>query len=47
MDISETIIAIGLKIGIYRQLIQQMKVSEYLRSRSFLDYGPKSFTYEN
>ena len=24
-----------------------MKISEYLRSMSFLDLGPRSFTYEN
>ena len=47
MDISEIIAAIGLKIGIYRQLIQQMKVSENLRLGSFLALGPRSFTYEN
>ena len=47
MDISEIIAANGLKIGRYRQLMQYMKVNEYLRSRSFLDLGPRSFTYEN
>ena len=37
MDISETIAASGLKNCRCKQLIQQMKVNEYLRSRSFLD----------
>ena len=44
MDISETIAASGLKIGKYRQLIQQMKVKEYLMSTTF---GLRPFTYEN
>ena len=47
MDISETFAASGLKIGRYRQLTHKMKVSEYLRSRSFLALGLRSFTYEN
>ena len=44
MDISETAAASGMKIGRYRQL---MKVSWYLRSRSSLAPGPRSYTYEN
>ena len=47
MDISETIAASGLKIVRYRHLIQLMKVSEFLRSMSFLALGPRSFTYVN
>ena len=39
MDFSETIAAC--------ELIDLMKICEYLRSRSFLDLGPMSFTYEN
>ena len=35
MDISESIAASGLKICRCRQLIQKMKASEYLWSRSF------------
>ena len=47
VDISETIAACDPKIGRCRQLIEFMKVCEYRRSRSFLDLGPRSFTYEN
>ena len=47
MDISETSAASGQKIGRYKQLIQKMKLSQYLRSRSSLALGPRSFTYEN
>ena len=35
VDFSETIEAYDLKVGRYRQLIEIMKVCEYLRSRSF------------
>ena len=42
VDILETIAASGLKIGRYRQLIQ-FNECEYLRSRSFLALGPRSF----
>ena len=45
MDFSETIAASDLKIGRSRQLIEFVKVCEY--SRSFLDLGLRSFTYEN
>ena len=41
LDFSETIAAFDLK------LIDLMKICEYLRSRSFLELGPISFTYEN
>ena len=47
MDFSESIAACDLKDGTCRQLIKLMKVSEYWRSRSFLDLGPRSFTFEN
>ena len=36
VDFSETIAACDLKNGRCRQLIEVMKVCEYLRSRSFL-----------
>ena len=45
MDFSETIAAYELKVGRYRQLIKEMKVFKYSRSRSFLDLGPMSFMY--
>ena len=35
---SETLAACDLKVGRCRQLIEFMKVCEYLRSRSFLDF---------
>ena len=35
VDFSETIAACDLKVGRCRQLIEIMKVCEYLRSRSF------------
>ena len=38
VDISETIAASDLNVGRCRQLIEFMKVCEYLRSRSFLYY---------
>ena len=47
VDFSETIAACDLKVGRRRQLIEFMKVCEYSRSMSFLDLGPRSFTYEN
>ena len=47
VDFSETIAVCDLKVGRCRQNIELMKVYEYSRSRSFLDLGPRSFTYEN
>ena len=47
VDFSETFVACDLKVGRCRQLVDLMKECEYLRSRSFLDLGPMSFTYEN
>ena len=44
---SETIAASDLKGGRSRHLIEHMKVCEYLRSRSFLDLGPRLCTYKN
>ena len=41
VDVSETTAAFDLK------LIDLMMKSEYLRSRSFLDLGPMSFTDED
>ena len=46
MDFSEAFEACDLKVGRYRQIIEFMKVYEYSRSRSFLDLGPRSFTYK-
>ena len=42
VDFSETIAASNLKL-----LVEYMMVCEYLRSRSFLDLGPRSSTYKN
>ena len=47
MDFSETIAACDLTAGRGRQLIELMKICESSRSRSLLDLGPRSFTYEN
>ena len=47
VDFSEMIAACDLKDGRCRQLIELMKVYEYSRSRAFLDFGSRSFTYEN
>ena len=43
----ETIAACDLNIGRFKQLNELIKVSEYSRSRSFLDFGPRSFIYQN
>ena len=47
VNFSETIEDCDLKVGRYRQLNDLMKGCEYLRSRSFLDLGPRSCTYKN
>ena len=47
VDFSETIEACDQKVGRYRQLNDFMKLCEYLRSRSFLDLGPRSCTFKN
>ena len=47
VDVSETIAACDLKVGRCKQLIEVMMVCENSRSMSFLDRGPRSFTYEN
>ena len=47
VDFSEIIEACDLKVGRYRQLNDFMMVCEYLRSRSFLDLGPRSCSYKN
>ena len=46
LDFSETITASDLKVSRSRHLIEYMKICEYLRSRSFLDLGPRSGTYK-
>ena len=47
VDFSETIAASDLKVSRSRHLIECMKICEYLRSRSFLDLGPRLCTYKN
>ena len=47
VDSLEILAACDLKVGKCRQLTEFMKLCEYIRSRSFLDIGPRSFTYEN
>ena len=46
VDFSGTIEAYKLKVGICRQLIEFMKICDYLRSMPFLDLGLRPFTYE-
>ena len=46
MDFSETIEACVRNVGRCRQLNEKMKVCEYSRSRSYIDRGPRSFTYK-
>ena len=47
VDFSEYIAASDLKVSRSRHLIENMKICEYGRSRSFLDLGPRSCTYKN
>ena len=47
VDYTETIAASDLKVGESRHLNEFMKVSEFERSRSFLDLGPRSCTYKS
>ena len=47
VDFSETIAASDLRESRSRHLIEYMKVSEYRRSKSFLDLGPRLCTYKN
>ena len=44
-DVSETIAACDLRVGRCRRLMELMTVYRYLRLRSFLDLGPRSFLY--
>ena len=46
VEFSETIAASRLKVSRSRHLIECMKISEYRRSRSFLDLGQRSCTYK-
>ena len=47
VDFSKTIAASDLKVSRSSHLIEYIKECEYCRSRSFLDLGPRSFTYKN
>ena len=44
---SEAIAASDLKVSRSGHLIKNMKICKYIRSRSFLDLGPRSCTYKN
>ena len=46
MDFSETVADSDLKGSRSRHLIKYMKISEYWRSRSFLDLGQRLCTYK-
>ena len=43
----ETIIAIGLKVGLNIQINKLMKFNEYQRSRSLFDLGQRSLRFQN
>ena len=43
----ETFAACDLNKGKCNKLDELIKVYEYSRSRSFLDFGPRSFIYQN
>ena len=45
MDISETVVVYGIKIGRCSQLNEYMKLYDYQRSRSFIDLGPRSLRF--
>ena len=47
VEFLETIAARDLNIGRCKQFDELIKVYEYSRSRSFLDFGPRSFSYQN
>ena len=47
VDFSVTTAAGDLKASRSTNLIECMKICEYLRSRSFLDLGARSCTYKN
>ena len=40
MDFSETIVGFDIKVGRCSQLHEYMKLYEYQRSRSFIEFGP-------
>ena len=46
MDILQTVAACDLKVARCRQLLESMKVSNYLRPSSFLDLD-RSFKYQD
>ena len=46
VDFSETIAASDLKVSRSIHLIENIKICEYWRSKSFLDLGPRSWTYK-
>ena len=43
----ETIAVLGLKLAISIQLNELMKLNEYQRSRSFFDFGQRSFRFQS
>ena len=43
----ETIAAIGLKVGLYNQINELMKLKNYQRSRSLFDLGQRSLRFQN
>ena len=45
MDISETIVIYDIKVSKYSYLNNYMIQDEYQRSRSFIDFGIRSFRF--
>ena len=45
MDFSETVVVYDIKVGRYSLLNEFMNLYEYQRSRSFIDLGPGSLTF--
>ena len=45
MDISETVVVYGVKVGRCSYVNEYMNLHEYKRSRSFVDLGPRSLRF--
>ena len=45
MDFSEIIVVCDIKVGRWGQLNEYMNLYEYQRSRSFIDFGPRSLRF--
>ena len=45
MDISETIVVYDVEVGRCSELNKYMNLYEYQRSKSFIDFGPRSLRF--